>query len=138
MTTRRVFAVLPVIAIFAVACGSPTPTIPDPESAKSDVTQTEPVKKPAQKPVTTTPAKTTEPADVEPPPLVVQEPPAQNGDDDDDDGTGTGQGGDARCCVGTMLWVCHASGSNGASCNANLTPPGDNCESLPLESAECR
>ncbi|MBX3227294.1 MAG: hypothetical protein KIT84_34840 [Labilithrix sp.] len=54
------------------------------------------------------------------------------------DGDGGGRGGDATCCVGNQLWVCHAKGSNGASCNANLSPPGDDCERKPASDGLCR
>lgn len=62
----------------------------------------------------------------------------EDGAPDDVDQDGSGRGGDARCCVGRALWVCHATGSNGASCNANASPPGDGCERAPALDAMCQ
>lgn len=53
-------------------------------------------------------------------------------------GSGDGRGGDATCCVGGQRWVCHAKGSNGASCDANLSPPGDDCERTPASDSMCQ
>lgn len=47
------------------------------------------------------------------------------------------RGGDASCCVGSQAWVCHSIDANGASCDANQTPPGDHCERVPGNDGDC-
>lgn len=155
MNPARALFLVVVLAAQTFACAGSTS--PSPPQDTSDLTQEKPAtseaKTPPPAPVTTKPAdkhvvapaptadatsalqaclmKCTD-ADCAKQCFAVTEPALPG-----DDGSGSGRGGDATCCVGGQLWVCHATGQNGASCDANLTPPGDNCEQMAANDGSC-